>query len=317
MPPAGRRGVAMTAAAVRDTRRGAVDATLAALCWGVATVMSKAALGDFAPVPLLVVQLAVSVACLWFVIWRRRPGSGTRGAALRVAWLGLLEPGLAYMLGLWGLAGAGAAEATLIQSSEALMIVLLSAMLFGQRPTARFLVLSVFALAGLVVALDLSVSMAGFRQGGEAELLIVAATLVAALYVVLSGRIAGDADAVVIVARQQSVALGFALVVLAITLLVDPTARVLPRGIAPWLIAAGSGAVQYALAFTFYMKALRAIPANSAGAFLSLTPVFGLAGAFLFLHELLSPTRLAGAAATLFFVWRLSREETPLSRTPR
>ncbi|MFZ8263750.1 EamA family transporter, partial [Staphylococcus aureus] len=84
------------------------------------------ALDSFAPVALLVVQLAVSVVCLWAVIrWRRlAPGSGRD--RLRVAWLGLLEPGIAYMLGLWGLAGAGAGDATLIQSSEGLMIVAVS-----------------------------------------------------------------------------------------------------------------------------------------------------------------------------------------------
>ena len=314
MSPAGGRVSVVTPATARMSASGALHAILAAVCWGAATVMSKSALGHFAPIPLLVVQLTVSVVCLWGVIWYRRVAPGSSRAMLRVAWLGLFEPGLAYMLGLWGLAGAGAAEAMLIQSSEGLMIVLVSVVLFGQRPTGRFLLLSVLALAGLVVALDLSVPIIGVEQGVGAKLLILAATLVAALYVMLSGRIADEAKAIVIVAWQQSVALGFALVVLAVALLLDPAARVLPGDLLSWLIAGGSGAVQYALAFTFYMQALRSIPANTAGAFLTLTPVFGLAGAYVFLQEALSPTQLIGAAATLFFVWRISCEETPLTR---
>ncbi len=292
---------------------GAVYAALAALCWGAATVMSKSALGPFAPLILLVVQLTVSVLCLWIVIrWRRLP-QATPAELRRVAWLGLLEPGFAYMIGLFGLAEVGAAQATLIQSSEGIMIVLVSAVLFGQRPSVRFLILSVLALAGLIVALDLSVSMSSLRQGLGAEMLIAFATLVAALYVVLSGAIAGTADAIVIVAWQQSVALAFAVFMLAGTRAFDPAGLALPMGLWPWLIAGGSGAVQYALAFTLYMKALRRIAANTAGAFLTLTPVFGLAGATLFLHETLSITQAVGAAATLFFVWRISREATTTS----
>ena len=287
---------------------GAVFAALASLCWGAATVMSKSALSQFAPLTLLVVQLAVSVLCLWIVIWWRRLPQASPVELLRVAWLGLLEPGLAYMLGLFGLAQVGAAQATLIQSAEGIMIVLVSAVVFRQRPSIRFLILSLLALAGLMVALDLSVSMLSLRHGVSAEVLIALATLVAAVYVVLSGAIAGTADAIVIVAWQQSVAFVFALFMLAARRIVDPAMSALPTGLWPWLIAGGSGAVQYALAFTLYMMALRRIPANTAGAFLTLTPVFGLVGATLFLHETLSATQAMGAAATLYFVWRISRE---------
>ena len=285
---------------------GAVFAALASLCWGAATVMSKSALSQFAPLTLLVVQLAVSVLCLWIVIWWRRLPQASSVELLRVAWLGLLEPGLAYMLGLFGLAQVGAAQATLIQSAEGIMIVLVSAVVFRQRPSIRFLILSLLALAGLMVAL--SVTMLSLRHGVGAEVLIALATLVAAVYVVLSGAIAGTADAIVIVAWQQSVALVFALFMLAARRIVDPAMSALPTGLWPWLIAGGSGAVQYALAFTLYMMALRRIPANTAGAFLTLTPVFGLVGATLFLHETLSATQAMGAAATLYFVWRISRE---------
>ena len=285
---------------------GAVFAALASLCWGAATVMSKSALSQFAPLTLLVVQLAVSVLCLWIVIWWRRLPQASPVELLRVAWLGLLEPGLAYMLGLFGLAQVGAAQATLIQSAEGIMIVLVSAVVFRQRPSIRFLILSLLALAGLMVAL--SVTMLSLRHGVGAEVLIALATLVAAVYVVLSGAIAGTADAIVIVAWQQSVAFVFALFMLAARRIVDPAMSAPPTGLWPWLIAGGSGAVQYALAFTLYMMALRRIPANTAGAFLTLTPVFGLVGATLFLHETLSATQAMGAAATLYFVWRISRE---------
>ena len=50
------------------------------------------------------------------------------------------------------------------------------------------------------------------------------------------------------------------------------------------------------------MVALRTISANIAGSVLSLVPLFGLAGAFLFLGEELSRVQLLGAAVTLVAV---------------
>jgi drug/metabolite transporter (DMT)-like permease len=288
---------------------GAGYAALAALCWGAATVMSKSALAEFAPLDLLVVQLAASVACLWVVVWWFRLPRAAPGEMLRVAWLGLLEPALAYMLGLIGLAQVGAAQATVIQSVEGILIVLVSALLFRQRPSTRFLVLSLLALAGLVFAIDPMAAMPGQSTHLGGGLLILLATLVAAIYVVLSGVIAGSANAFVIVAVQQSVALAFSFVVMVAWPISEAGSLVWPAELMPWAIACCSGVVQYALAFTLYMKALGMIPANTAGAFLTLTPVFGLVGASLFLHETLSATQTMGAAATLFFVWRISREK--------
>ena len=84
---------------------GTVLAVLAALSWGAAIVMSKDALDAFAPISLLVVQLSASVACLWVTVCVRK--TATQPIAFRtVAWcasLGLLEPGLAYLLELIGL----------------------------------------------------------------------------------------------------------------------------------------------------------------------------------------------------------------------
>jgi len=134
---------------------GAIAALFAALCWGVSTVMSKAALVGFAPVTLLVLQLSVSVACLWSLVWLRRPERTPWRTVAKFAWLGLLEPGLAYLLDLTGLANTEASGATLIQSSESILIVLASAMLFREWPSRCFLVLSILALGGLLLSLGL------------------------------------------------------------------------------------------------------------------------------------------------------------------
>jgi drug/metabolite transporter (DMT)-like permease len=61
----------------------------------------------------------------------------------------------------------------------------------------------------------------------------------------------------------------------------------------------------YVAAFWCYLRALRAVPAATAGMFLNLIPVFGVAAAYLFLGERLSAVQWAGAAAIVLAVWTL------------
>jgi len=236
---------------------GTVFAVLAALSWGMSTVISKSALSHFAPIFLLVVQLAASVICLWLVIYARK--KPTRPIAWRTvarfASLGLLEPGLAYLLDLLGLEYTQASTATLILSTESLMILALSALLFGERLSVRFLLLSLIAVCGLYLALGTSLADAssGALWG---NVLVFAGSASAALYVVLSARIAAVADPITIVAWQQTVALVFALVLLPFEWALRPELLSLPTASGPWLLAVASGVVQYALAFSLYMAAL-------------------------------------------------------------
>ena len=63
-----------------------------------------------------------------------------------------------------------------------------------------------------------------------------------------------------------------------------------------WSLALLSGVIQYALAFVFYMIALRYISAGLAGVYLNFVPLVGIAGAFIFLDEKLSLLQLGGAS---------------------
>ena len=293
---------------------GPVLATLAALCWGAATVMSKSALDSFPPIFLLVLQLIASVVFLWVYIVIRNVVRNAPMPKLafadvaKFASLGFLEPGLAYLLGLIGLSVTGASNAVLIQATEAIMIIAVSAVLFRERPKIQFVAFSLVAVGGLLIALGIVSPGGGIIGSGNfsGDALIFAGTLAAAFYVVISGRFASKIDPVYIVAWQQTVALGFALLLLPIEWMLYPqtwaatTMAAIPRG--AWVLAFLSGIVQYALAFSLYITALKTISANYAGSFLNLVPLFGLVGAFLFLHETLSLPQLAGAAVTILAV---------------
>ena len=91
-------------------RRDLVALGLAATCWGLGTVISKAALGEVEPFILLAIQLASSLAILVIVMRLRGIGLRSDGPPL-LGRLGLLNPGIAYALSLLGLVSITASPA--------------------------------------------------------------------------------------------------------------------------------------------------------------------------------------------------------------
>jgi drug/metabolite transporter (DMT)-like permease len=282
---------------MKSEMRGMCAAGFAAFCWGTATVMSKSALNEVSPIVLLTLQLLASAISLWgFIFLTGRKVPPFKDIRF-IAALGLLEPGLAYLLGLIGLVSIGAGEATLIQATEAIMIVAVSALLFKVRPSLSFVGLSGLALAGLAMVIGLP----GHAISGTESLgviLMFPATASAAFYVVLSGRVIGDHDPLVVVGFQQLVALLMAFCCLPLEAL-SATGLVLPHHGSVWFVVVLSGLIQYAIAFSAYMYALSKISANRAGSFLNLTPVFGVVIAFFVLGERLNLLQVLGAAVTV------------------
>src|SRR3990170_2882838 len=99
---------------IPSNREFAIAMTLAAACWGFATVMSKGALAHIPPLTLLVVQLAVSITFLWIIIVAQRIGLPRRREAVRLGLIGLLNPGIAYTFSLFGLTLTTASMSTLL-----------------------------------------------------------------------------------------------------------------------------------------------------------------------------------------------------------
>ena len=131
-------------------RRDLAALILAATCWGVGTVISKAALAEVPPLTLLPIQLAASLAILAILMRRQGISFRTEGSPL-LGRLGLLNPGLAYALSLLGLTTITASLSVLLWALEPLMILFLAAWFLRERITPAFIVLSVIAVAGMVL----------------------------------------------------------------------------------------------------------------------------------------------------------------------
>ena len=228
------------------------------------------------------------------------------GPTRRASLSGLLEPGIAYTLGIAGLALTTASNATLIGTAEPIFILLLAWLLLRERVGPALLGLALLASLGIaLVALPDSLEGGGALLG---DALIVLGTLFAALYVIATRKLVRAHDPLPLSALQQSVGLLWTLGALAVSLSLG-LARLGLGGVGPGvlLFAALSGIVQYALAFWLYLFALQHLRASVAAFYLALIPVFGIAAASVFLGESLSPVQWAGAVLIVLSVAAVSR----------
>ena len=189
-------------------RRDLARLILAATCWGVGTVISKAALAEFAPLSLLAVQLGSSLVVLALLL-RAQRSPLLAGAPSRLSRLGLLNPGLAYALSLLGLVTITASLSVLLWALEPLLIVALAGVFLRERITPAFVALSLVAVAGMVVVL-----WDPGATGGEliGIALTVAGVACCAVYSVLTRKFIPDApETGQVVFSQQAYALGLAL----------------------------------------------------------------------------------------------------------
>ena len=285
---------------------------LAATCWGIGTVISKAALIEFPPLTLLAVQLASSLVVLALLLARQR--SPLSGAPPLLGRLGLLNPGLAYALSLLGLVTITASLSVMLWALEPLLIVALAAVFLRERITPAFIALSLLAVAGMVVILWDPGATSGELVGVA---LTVAGVGCCAIYSVATRRYIPDApETGQVVLSQQAHALVMAIVLVAGVIALGgspmPT-TVTPLGLAS---ALGSGVLYYAGAYWFYLGALRRVPASMAAVSFYLIPIVGLAASAVILGERLEPHQWVGTVVVLgsiMTIFWLGRRQAVLS----
>ena len=285
-----------------------------AACWGGATVMTKGALDSFGPFLLLSIQLTASVTVLWLATLALRVVRLPLRTIVKTGATGLLEPGLAYSVGVPGLVLTTASNATVIASLEPVFIFLLAWAFFGT--AIRHLSIAAVAIAvfGVVLVSLARTDARLYAVFDEVETLfgdglILLGTIFAALYVIASHRLAQTIPAILLTALQQSFGLAMVLVLLVMVLLAGWEA--VPEQITfPMLsLAIVSGLIQYALAFWLYILGLKGIPAGLAGLFLTTTPIFGILGGILFLGEAVTSLQLLGVALVILgLCWVLTLE---------
>jgi drug/metabolite transporter (DMT)-like permease len=281
---------------------------LATLLWSGSTIAEKVLIRQIPPVSLLVWQLGVSVAVLWGLLLLSGTSRPSRQDLFRQGWPGLLQPGLANLLLLLGLALTSANTFGFLNAYEAPLGMLFASLLLGERASRPTVGLAGLATLGvLLVALNAPQASGNLSDSGSfttlhGVLLVLCGTGLAALYGAVSSFAASAKDSrpLVLTALQQTAGLGVAVV--AWCLLALPRGELgvlvaLPPAVWGW--AALAGVFQYAVPFWFFLLALRSLSVSAVSLLFTLGPAFVLIGAFLVLGERLSLLQACGAALTL------------------
>jgi drug/metabolite transporter (DMT)-like permease len=289
---------------MRNHQLGSAPVTalvLAAACWGGATVITKHVLTDVPPLTLLVLQLMVSVVFLWAIVLVQRLRLPQRRDIVRLGGIGILNPGLAYTFGLLGLSYTTASMGTLLWAAEPILILGLAWLILREHLTRTLVAFSLLAITGvvLVAGIDVGVEQTSLLLGNGLILIGVACC---ALYTVLTRQMVTDVDPLQIVVLQQTVALAWALAIWPLEWVRGGDLGLTTISPASWGWAAVSGVLYYALAFWCYIIGLKQLPASMVGLFLNLIPIFGVAGAYLFLGERLTAVQWIGGTLILLAV---------------
>lgn len=265
----------------------------AAACWGLGTVLSKYALEGFAPSALLPFQLLMSTIVLGAFLTVSRTPVRAMERPVRVAALGVLNPGVAYALGLIGLSRIDASTAVVIWAVEPVLIVVMAYLILRESLTWT----AISCLAAAMLGIALIVGAPSTAAAGVGILLTFVAVLACALYSILVRAMNLKEGTLPVVWVQQASALLFALLVYGLATGMGTSGT--PPSPLQWSAAAVGGVVYYGLAFLFYVAGLRRTPASRAGTFLTLIPVFGLAFSAVLLGERFGAVQLLGAAIVI------------------
>ena len=292
-------------------RRDLLGLILAAVCWGLGTVVSKAALVEIPPVSLLAIQLASSLAVL--AVLMRAQGIPLRSdTPSLLARLGILNPGMAYALGLLGLMTITASVSVLLWALEPVMILILAAIVLRERLTPAILVLSGAALGGILLVGYDPASLSGQAVGIG---LALAGIACCAAYTVITRRAIPDArETGQVVLALQAHGLLFALLLVgAFAIMGQPVA---PAGLTSLGLSSAvlSGALYYAGAYWLYLGALRRVPASIAAGSFYLIPIVGVAAGSVVLGERLSAIQWIGAGVVLASVLGILVKSIPAGR---
>jgi len=282
-----------------------------AFCWGVGVTLTKIALSEISATTLLIIQLSSSVIFLATACYLKDRQLPFSWQHLKRGFAGIFEPALAYMVGIFGIQMTTASNATLIGSSEVILTILFAAVFLGEKLTRMKLLLAGISFLGILL-LILKDTQGASHSSLVGDLLVLMGAIFAVFYVLFSKKQLESVDPLQLTSSQQLVGLIVTVFCFSVLSIINPNYEVNAADISPqfWLLAVGSGIMQYGLAFLLYLIALQNIPVSHAAFYIALIPVFGVASAVVMIGEQPSLAQWTGGLLVIVSVYCASRLKT-------
>lgn len=262
-------------------------AILVALIWGMGFVVAKGAMAHFPPILLMALRFSVTALAL---VWFAGPMGGNLG---RLVLISVVGASVQYALTFTGVKGLGAGLSALVVQLEVPFLVLLGALLLGERPSAHKWLGIAIAFAGV----GLIASQERFTGSLMPVVLVMAGAFFWALGQVLVRGLKGMTGLSVtawtaLLATPQ-------LFLLSALFETGQVEALRTAGPGAWGAVLYLGLVMTTLGYFLWNSLILRNEVGRVAPFLLLLPVFTVIGGIVFLGETLTWSRAIGAAVVL------------------
>lgn len=262
-------------------------AVLVALIWGMGFVVAKGGMAHFPPILLMALRFAVTALALaWFL--------GPVGGNLpRLVLISVVGAAIQYALTFTGVKGLGAGLSALVVQLEVPFLVLLGALLLGERPGA-------VKWIGIMIAF-VGVALIAAREQFTGSLLPVVLVMGGAFFWALGQVLVRGLKGMtgLSVTAWTAVLATPQLFLLSALFETGQIEVIKTADLAAWSAALYLGLVMTTLGYFLWNSLILRNEVGKVAPFLLLLPVFSVIGGIVFLGEALTLSRLAGGAVVL------------------
>ena len=269
------------------------------LIWGTGFVVAKGAISEFPPILLMAFRFLVTSLVL---VWFAKPPIGQLRALFLIA---IVAAAIQYSLTFSGLKGLDAGFAALIVQLEVPFLVILGAILLGERPSQRKWLGIIIAFVGV----GLLVGKVEFNNAWGSVILVILGALTWDIGQIFVRKLK-NIDGLTITAWTALFATP-QLFIMSLIFESDHVNLILSADLSIWWAVLYLGLIMTALGYYFWNTLIRTYEIEKVAPFLLLLPVFSLLGGVIFLEELVSTVKILGGLIVILGVAFVSLEKKP------
>lgn len=240
---------------------------VAVVSWGISNPLADLAITQFSPLFLSLIECGVGFLFLLLVtlIKRVKPNIPWR----LIIPIGVLQPGLAWLLGNTGYTHETASTGVLILTGETLFTVLLGILWLGDRLSLTQWAFFILGFVGVYISSSTGIH----EQVTSTAIYFVLSAATFGVYANVVRKYLGDYSASDLAVGQTFVSTIF------LSGLLMASGQTVPShvGSSIWIAAICSGVFGVGLPFVAFNYAIKALPGSTPGVFLNLIPVSGVA----------------------------------------
>ena len=280
--------------------------------FGMSFVATKYALRGFEPLLVALLRFALAGAILWVLLRLRREREPvTRRDLGRLALMGFVSLTVYFSFENTGIARTSASQAAILIATIPIFVAVLNVFTLREPMAVREWAGVVLSFAGIVALVSFGGQSSGGSVGGD--LLVLAASLSAAVYSIMARSLLLERSALSVTAYQNLFGAAFMLPLALVEAALVGVRRPTPDAVGGVLFLTVMCSV---IAYLLLNYAFRFIEASRLSVFINLTPIVGVGFAFLVLGERFTGAQAAAAVVVVLGVWLTNTGSREAARSP-